>query len=69
MKSKKKLQDLGELEIIKILETLIFEKTGKKLIRDDCFFYTLKNHISNEVGPLDNIIFNSDTIFISLSVY
>ncbi len=68
MRSKKSLRDLGELKIIKIIERLIFEKTGKKLIRDDCFFYTLKSEITKEGGPLDNLIFNSDMLVSSTDV-
>jgi len=68
MRSKKNLQDLGELEIIKIIESIIFEKTGKKLIRDDCFWYNLKNHLNNKFGPLEIIIFNSDMLVSSTDV-
>ncbi|MFX1571337.1 MAG: thiamine-monophosphate kinase [Promethearchaeota archaeon] len=68
MRSKERLQDLGEIEIIKILERLLFEKTGKKLIRDDSFFYTLKDQICTKIGPLDKIIFNSDMLVSSTDV-
>ncbi|MFX1311223.1 MAG: thiamine-monophosphate kinase [Promethearchaeota archaeon] len=68
MKNNKILQDLGELGIIKILEKLIFKKTRKKLIRDDCFFYSLKNQSIQEVEPLDTIIFNSDMLVSSTDV-
>ena len=35
MSHKKYIADLGELKIIKIIDNLIFKKTGKKLIQDD----------------------------------
>ncbi len=36
------IRDLGELELINIIEKLVFKKTRKKLIRDDSFFLILR---------------------------
>ena len=34
------LIEVGETKLIEIIESLIFEKTSKKLVKDDCFFIT-----------------------------
>ncbi len=59
MSHKKNIADLGELKIIKIIDNLIFEKTGKKLIQDDSFFFPLK-----KLDFKNNLILNSD-MFVS----
>ena len=59
MSQKKYIRDLGELKIIKIIDNLIFEKTGKELIQDDSFFFSLK-----KLDFQNNLILNSD-MFVS----
>ncbi|MFX1266652.1 MAG: thiamine-phosphate kinase, partial [Promethearchaeota archaeon] len=59
MSQKKYIRDFGELKIIKIIDNLIFEKTGKELIQDDSFFFSLK-----ELDFQSNLILNSD-MFVS----
>lgn len=56
MRNNNKLGNLGELKLIKIIEDTVFEKTGRLLIRDDSFFFSLKY---NEQKIL---IFNSDML-------
>ncbi|MFX0178649.1 MAG: thiamine-monophosphate kinase [Candidatus Hodarchaeota archaeon] len=59
MSHKKYIRDLGELKIIKIIDNLIFKKTGKELIQDDSFFFSL-----NKRDFQNNLILNSD-MFVS----
>jgi len=49
------INSIGEITLIRIIEELIFEKTGRKLIRDDSFFF--KNIEENN---LKDIVLNSD---------
>jgi len=49
------ISSIGEITLIRIIEELIFEKTGRKLIRDDSFFF--KNIEENN---LKDIVLNSD---------
>ncbi|MFX1435936.1 MAG: thiamine-monophosphate kinase [Promethearchaeota archaeon] len=49
--------DLGEIRLINLIEELILEKTGKKLIRDDSFFFDFK-----EKNSASKIILNSDML-------
>ena len=62
MKNNKTLRDLGESQIIKFIEDLIAEKTGKKLIRDDSFFFSLDKKLSSQFGKHLNLIFNTDML-------
>jgi len=65
MKEDNYLHDWGELKLIKLIEDLILEKTGKKLIRDDSFFYKLKyKKIWKNSNQLD-LILNSDMFVFS----
>lgn len=57
MKKNSTVKELGEIELINIIEELVLDKTGKELIRDDSFFFTLENTNSNE-----KIVFNSDML-------
>lgn len=59
MSHKKYVGDLGELKIIKIIDNLIFKKTGKELIQDDSVFFSLK-----KLDFQNNLILNSD-MFVS----
>lgn len=49
------ISSIGEITLIRIIEELIFEKTGRKLIRDDSFFFKII-----EENNLKDIILNSD---------
>ncbi len=49
------ISSIGEITLIKIIEELIYEKTGRKLIRDDSFFFKI---IEEDI--LKNIVLNSD---------
>ena len=39
MKNNTHIGNLGEIKLIKLIEELVFKKTGKKLLRDDSFFF------------------------------
>ncbi|MFX1410947.1 MAG: thiamine-monophosphate kinase [Promethearchaeota archaeon] len=56
MRNNNKLGNLGELKLIKIIEETVYGKTGRHLIRDDSFFFSLEH---NEKKIL---IFNSDML-------
>jgi len=49
------ISSIGEITLIRFIEELIFEKTGRKLIRDDSFFFKI---IEEDI--LKNIVLNSD---------
>ena len=49
------ISSIGEITLIRIIEELIFEKTGRKLIRDDSFFFEI---IEEDI--LKDIVLNSD---------
>ena len=68
MNNKNTLKNLGELQIIKIIENLIYEKTGKRLIRDDSFFYPLNKVSINFDNKDSNVVFNSDMLVSSTDV-
>ena len=48
---------LGELQLIKIIGELIFDKTGKTLIRDDSFFVDIDNNEEKQ-----KLVLNSDML-------
>ncbi len=58
MKQHNTLSDLGERALIKIIENIIYESTGKELIQDDSFFYALPPNINENVMA----VFNSDML-------
>ena len=62
MKNNNTLRDLGEFKIIKFIEDLIAEKTGKKLIRDDSFFFSLDKKLFSQIGKHIDLIFNTDML-------
>ncbi|TXT58998.1 MAG: Thiamine-monophosphate kinase [Promethearchaeota archaeon] len=61
-KNTTKLNDLGETKVIEFIEDLILKKTGKKLIKDDSFFFSLKkvNGLGND-SPFQ-LVLNSDML-------
>ena len=42
MNNDSKIGNLGEINLIKIIEELVFKKTGKDLLSDDSFFFNLE---------------------------
>ena len=62
MKNNNTLRDLGEFQIIKFIEDLIAEKTGKKIIRDDSFFFSLHKKLLSQIGKRIDLIFNTDML-------
>ncbi|MFX1320759.1 MAG: thiamine-monophosphate kinase [Promethearchaeota archaeon] len=56
MRNNVKLGNLGEVKLIKIIEEIVYEKTGSHLIRDDSFFFSLDHNDKNI------LIFNSDML-------
>jgi len=57
MTSHNNITDMGEVQLIKIIEALVFKVTGEKLIRDDAFFFEPQE-------TRKSVIFNSD-MFVS----
>ena len=57
MNNNPQIRNLGEIRLIKLIEELVFKKTGKVLLRDDSFYFNLK-----EMELNDNIVFNSDML-------
>ena len=57
MNNNPQIGNLGEFELIKLIEDLVSEKTGKDLLREDSFFFDLKKKKSE-----NNIILNSDML-------
>jgi len=56
------LSDLGELELIKLIEKLILNKTGKLLVRDDSFFYDLLRRKAVIGNKQEILVLNSDML-------
>jgi thiamine-monophosphate kinase len=57
MKNNTQIGKLGEIKLIKLIEELVFKKTGKKLLRDDSFFFDIKEEKSDRI-----FILNSDML-------
>jgi thiamine-monophosphate kinase len=64
----KDLRDLGEVEIIKIIENLIFKRTGKKPIRDDSFFVEIQSLLNTKEFSNLKLIINSDMLISTTDV-
>ena len=60
MKNNTTLNNIGEIEIINLIEEIIFQKTKKHLIRDDSFIFSL----GDELKPQDDtyLVLNSDML-------
>ena len=43
MSDEKTVSNIGETRLIEVVEEIIHEVTGKSLVRDDSFFFNLKN--------------------------
>lgn len=63
MSDNPQIGNLGELRLIKIIEHLVKEKTGKLLIRDDAFFFDIPKREFKE-----NLVLNSDMLVSSTDV-
>ena len=57
MNNDSKIRTLGEINLIKIIEELVFKKTGKDLVSDDSFFFNLEEE---KIGNL--LVLNSDML-------
>ena len=57
MNNDSKISTLGEINLIKIIEELVFKKTGKDLLSDDSFFFNLEDE---KMGNL--LVLNSDML-------
>ncbi|TFG29832.1 MAG: hypothetical protein EU532_02445 [Promethearchaeota archaeon] len=57
MNNNTQIGNLGEIELINLIEELILKKTGKTLLREDSFFFDLKNN-----KPENDLILNSDML-------
>ncbi|MFX0134290.1 MAG: thiamine-monophosphate kinase [Candidatus Hodarchaeota archaeon] len=57
MKNNPQIGNLGEIKLIRLIEELVLRKTGKKLLRDDSFFFNLKEEYSGKT-----IVLNSDML-------
>jgi thiamine-monophosphate kinase len=57
MNNNLQIGNLGEKKIIKLIEEQVLKKTGKELLRDDSFFFELKNEFTNGI-----LILNSDML-------
>ena len=57
MNNDSKIRTLGEINLIKIIEELVFKKTGKGLVSDDSFFFNLEEE---KIGNL--LVLNSDML-------
>ncbi|MFX0188239.1 MAG: thiamine-monophosphate kinase [Candidatus Hodarchaeota archaeon] len=62
MKNNDTLSNLGEFQIIEFIEDLVFQKTGKRLIRDDSFFFSLDKNMLSPDGKQVDLIFNTDML-------
>ncbi len=69
MKHKNKgLQELGETRIIQLIDDLIFQRTKRKLIRDDAFYFNImKNEERKKNQPL-TLCLNSDMLVSSTDI-
>ena len=56
MKKNTQIGDLGEIKLIKLIEDLLFKKTGKKLLRDDSFFFDFKEEKSDKILILNSYV-------------
>ncbi|MBD3212205.1 MAG: hypothetical protein GF311_06305 [Candidatus Lokiarchaeota archaeon] len=61
MKSNTPLRDIGETNLISYIEQLIYDNTGKELIRDDAFFFPL-DKINKKLSKEIVLVSNSDML-------
>ncbi|MHA1932513.1 MAG: thiamine-phosphate kinase [Promethearchaeota archaeon] len=63
MNNDSRIDNLGEINLIKIIEELVFKKTGKDLVSDDSFFFNLEDEKRGEF-----LVLNSDMLVSSTDV-
>jgi thiamine-monophosphate kinase len=63
MNTNPQIGNLGEFGLIKLIEDLVSKKTGKELLRDDSFFYSLKDEALD-----NNLVLNSDMLVSSTDI-
>ena len=64
MPNEKTVSNIGETRLIEIVEEIIYEGTGKTLLKDDCSFFNLKRALLSLDNGEKIAIFNSD-MFVS----
>jgi len=64
MSDEKTVRNLGESRLIEVVEEIIHKVTGKTLIRDDSFFFNLKNSLPSKDNGEYFTVLNSD-MFVS----
>ena len=57
MNNDSKIANIGEINLIRIIEELVFKKTGKDLVSDDSFFFNLKDANGGKL-----LVLNSDML-------
>ena len=57
MNNDSKISTFGEINLIKIIEELVFKKTGKDLLSDDSFFFNLEDENKGNL-----LVLNSDML-------
>ena len=57
MNNDSKISTCGEINLIKIIEELVFKKTGKDLLSDDSFFFNLEDENKGNL-----LVLNSDML-------
>lgn len=57
MNSNPRIENVGEIRLIKLIKELVLKKTGKGMISDDAFFFKLKEEYSDHI-----MILNSDML-------
>jgi thiamine-monophosphate kinase len=62
------ISSIGEITLIRIIEELIFEKTGRKLIRDDSFFFKILERDILKISDLVVKGVNPQGVVISLGL-
>ncbi|MHA1723574.1 MAG: thiamine-phosphate kinase [Promethearchaeota archaeon] len=58
------VEDLGENGLIDLIERMILEKLGQRLVRDDCFYQALDELFGKEEMEEPQLVLNSD-MFVS----
>ncbi|MFX0075059.1 MAG: thiamine-monophosphate kinase [Candidatus Hermodarchaeota archaeon] len=61
MKKNNIISNIGEVELIHIIEDIILKKTGKRIIRDDSFFYEIEKKENKNFLVLNSDMFNATT--------
>jgi len=61
MKKKEIISFLGEVRLIELIDNAIFSRTGKRLRRDDSFFFKYKHQRERKCLVLNSDMFNATT--------